>query len=97
LILEGLKIDGSVSRILLVRLNLRFGTQPGYDPEEERKIRETLVEKDVTSFVIYFARGGRDGWEYFKSKFGEFKVANEEILSESKKAMALVTRISPTE
>jgi hypothetical protein len=33
----------------------------------------------------------------FQKQIREFKVANEEILSESKKAMALVTRISPTE
>ena len=73
-------------------IELKLWDSAGYNPEQERKIRGIIVEKGTTSFIIYLARGGGGGWEYFKSKFDEFKIRNEEIFFESNKAMALVTR-----
>lgn len=71
---------------------LKLWNSAGYKPKAERKIRDTLVGENATAFVIYLARGG--DWEYFRSKFAEFKAPIEEIFLESPKAMALVTKIT---
>jgi len=74
----------SKSRKITCLIELKVWDSAGYDPRKERKIRDTLVEKGSTSSIIYLARGGNEGWEYFKSKF-----------TVSTRAMSLVTRISP--
>jgi len=74
-------------------IELKVWDSAGYDAKKERTIRDTIFDETTTSFVIYLARGGN--WEYFRSKFPEFKMAQEEIYLESEKAMALVTRIKP--
>ena len=78
---------------ILCSFEIKVWDSAGYDPEEERKIRETIVEEDATSFVIYLARGG--DWHYFRSKFSDFKTPTEEIFLESSKVMALVTKVTP--
>ncbi len=74
-------------------IELKVWDSAGYNAKEEKKIRDTIFDEEATSFIIYLARGG--DWEYFRSKFPEFKMAQEEIYLESGKAMALVTVIKP--
>ncbi len=76
-------------------IELKFWDSAGYDPDGERNLREKIVGSGTISFIVYLARGNIDGWNFFKSKLGEFKAKNEEILLESTKRMALVTRIRP--
>lgn len=74
-------------------IELKFWDSANYEAKDERRIRETIIEKGTTSFIIYLARGGN--WEDFKNKLKQFKPKHEEIYIESKRAMALVTRTNP--